>query len=150
MTANMNMAELAALEERYAGGTTARRGDVVMARGEGCWLWDVDGQQLSGHDVRAGRGDARPLPSVAERGHCRTGVTPHRLPQLLLQRRPRAVRRPGSRACLPEHLPYVFLANSGAEAIEAAHQVRPTWHGSTRHRVDHAQLSWHAPSARFR
>ena len=33
----MNYAEV---EERILGGTTARRGDVVITRGEGSWLWD--------------------------------------------------------------------------------------------------------------
>ena len=35
----------ATIEETLLGGTTARRGDIVMARGEGCWLWDVDGNR---------------------------------------------------------------------------------------------------------
>ena len=30
----------AEVEERILGGTTARRGDVVITRGEGCWLFD--------------------------------------------------------------------------------------------------------------
>ena len=33
----MNCAEV---EERILGGTTTRRGDVVITRGEGCWLYD--------------------------------------------------------------------------------------------------------------
>jgi len=52
VTAALSMAELAAMEEQYAGGTTARRGDVVMARGEGCWMWDVEGRRYL--DLTAG------------------------------------------------------------------------------------------------
>jgi 4-aminobutyrate aminotransferase-like enzyme len=33
----------AEVEERILGGTTARRGDVVITSGAGCWLYDEDG-----------------------------------------------------------------------------------------------------------
>ena len=33
------------VEERILGGTTARRGDVVITRGEGCWLFDESGNK---------------------------------------------------------------------------------------------------------
>ncbi|MFM7585284.1 MAG: hypothetical protein ACKO9F_21500 [Caldilinea sp.] len=37
--------ELAALEEAILGGTTARRNDTVIVRGEGCWLYDTTGRR---------------------------------------------------------------------------------------------------------
>ena len=113
------MAELAAIEEQIAGGTTARRGDVVMARGEGCWLWDMEGKRYL--DLTAGQG-------VAMLGHCH----PH-LSAAIAAQANRLIVCPNFfyndvRAqfvaklaeVLPPHLSHVFLANSGAEAIDGA------------------------------
>jgi len=119
MTAALSMAELAGLEERYAGGTTARRGEVVMARGEGCWMWDVDGKRYL--DLTAGQG-------VAMLGHCHPDLS-----AAIAEQAGRLITCPtffynDVRArfvaklveILPGHLPHVFLANSGAEAIDGA------------------------------
>ena len=54
----MNYAEV---EERILGGTTARRGDVVITRGEGCWVYDEDGKKYL--DLGSAQG-------VAMLGHC--------------------------------------------------------------------------------
>ncbi|MCB0085546.1 MAG: aminotransferase class III-fold pyridoxal phosphate-dependent enzyme, partial [Caldilineaceae bacterium] len=41
----MNTIDYASIEEQINGGTVTRRGDVVMTRGEGCWIWDVTGKR---------------------------------------------------------------------------------------------------------
>ena len=51
----------AQIEERILGGTTARRGDVVITRGEGCWLYDEDDKKYL--DLGSAQG-------VAMLGHC--------------------------------------------------------------------------------
>lgn len=115
----LGMAELAQLEEKYAGGTTARRGEVVMARGEGSWLWDVTGRKYL--DLTSGQG-------VAMLGHCHPALS-----AAIAEQSSRLIVCPNSfysdvRAqfvsrlveVLPDHLASVFLTNSGAEAIEGA------------------------------
>ncbi len=52
---------LAEVEERLVGGTTQRRGDAIITRGEGCWLWDSQGKRYL--DLGAAQG-------VAMLGHC--------------------------------------------------------------------------------
>jgi len=119
VTAALSMAELAAMEEQYAGGTTARRGDVVMARGEGCWMWDVEGRRYL--DLTAGQG-------VAMLGHSHPALS-----AAIAEQAGRLIVCPNFfyndvRArfvaklveVLPDHLPHVFLSNSGAEAIDGA------------------------------
>lgn len=111
------MAELAATEERLAGGTTARRGEIVMSHGEGCWMWDVAGKRYL--DLTAGQG-------VAMLGHSHP-----RLTAAIAEQSARLIACPNffyndTRAhflaklesILPEDLKHVFLANSGAEAID--------------------------------
>ena len=109
----------AAIEERILGGTTARRGDAVFARGEGCWLYATDGRRYL--DLSAAQG-------VAMLGHCHPRVAEaiaqqaHTLtlcPSFLYN----DVRGEFAQALvdvLPSHLPHVFLANSGAEAVDGA------------------------------
>ncbi len=119
MTAALSMAELAAMEEQYAGGTTARRGDVVMARGEGCWMWDVEGRRYL--DLTAGQG-------VAMLGHSHPALS-----AAIAEQAGRLIVCPNffyndvrSRfvaklvEVLPDRLSHVFLSNSGAEAIDGA------------------------------
>jgi acetylornithine/LysW-gamma-L-lysine aminotransferase len=112
-------AGLAAVEERIAGGTTQRRGEVVMARGEGCWMWDTDGKRYL--DLTAGQG-------VAMLGHChpvlsaalaRQASTLIACPNFFYNDvRARFLAK--LEGVLPAHLQHVFLANSGAEAIDGA------------------------------
>lgn len=111
------MPNLAEIEERIAGGTTQRRGNTVMARGEGCWLWDTDGKRYL--DLTAGQG-------VAMLGHCHPVLSKalaeqaHTLiacPNFFYNdTRARFVEKLAG--VLPDHLNHVFLANSGAEAID--------------------------------
>jgi LysW-gamma-L-lysine/LysW-L-ornithine aminotransferase len=116
---SISQQELAQIEESILGGTTARRGDIVMARGEGCWLWDTDGKRYL--DLGSAQG-------VAMLGHC-----PPRLSAALAEQAHRLIACPNflyndTRAhfvaalaeILPAHLQHVFLANSGAEALDGA------------------------------
>jgi acetylornithine/LysW-gamma-L-lysine aminotransferase len=113
------MMDLAALEERLAGGTTQRRGAAVMARGEGCWLWDTTGRRYL--DLTAAQG-------VAMLGHCHPVLS-----RALAEQAQTLISCPNffyseTRArflaalaeVLPRHLQHIFLANSGAEAIDGA------------------------------
>jgi acetylornithine/LysW-gamma-L-lysine aminotransferase len=107
----------AALEERILGGTTARRGNAVFVRGEGCYLFDsADRRYL---DLSSAQG-------VAMLGHCHPSIseavaqqaaTLISCPSFLYNDR-RAEFAEALAAVLPSHLPYLFLANSGAEAID--------------------------------
>jgi acetylornithine/LysW-gamma-L-lysine aminotransferase len=109
----------AAIEEAILGGTTARRGEVVFVRGEGCWLVDSNGRRYL--DLASAQG-------VAMLGHCHPRVTEaiaHQAGTLALcpSYLYSDVRAEFARALvdvLPAHLPHVFLANSGAESVDAA------------------------------
>lgn len=119
MDETLSALDLAAVEERIAGGTTQRRGEAVMARGEGCWLWDTAGRRYL--DLTAAQG-------VAMLGHCHPVLSraiaeqAHTLiscPNFFYQEtRARFVDKLAS--VLPQHLGHVFLANSGAEAVDGA------------------------------
>jgi acetylornithine/LysW-gamma-L-lysine aminotransferase len=109
----------AAIEERILGGTTARRGDAVFVRGDGCWLYDSDDRRYL--DLAAAQG-------VALLGHCHPSVSDAIARQAstliscpsFLYNDVRAEFAQALTEVLPGHLPYVFLANSGAEAIDGA------------------------------
>lgn len=109
----------AEVEERILGGTTARRGDVVIERGEGCWLYDTKGNKYL--DLGSAQG-------VAMLGHCHPGVTDAIVQQAqilalcpnYLYNDKRAEFAQALVDVLPKHLPHVFLANSGAEAVDGA------------------------------
>jgi len=111
--------DLAQIEESILGGTTARRGEAVMARGQGCWLWDTTGRRYL--DLTSAQG-------VAMLGHCHPALTAalaeqaHTLVALpnFLYSDVRARFAGKLREVLPPHLAHVFLANSGAEAIDGA------------------------------
>jgi acetylornithine/LysW-gamma-L-lysine aminotransferase len=109
----------ASTEERVLGGTTARRGDAVFVRGEGCWLFDSDGRRYL--DLSAAQG-------VALLGHCHPSISEAVARQAatliscpaFLYNDVRADFAEALTGVLPSHLPYVFLANSGAETIDGA------------------------------
>lgn len=113
------MSDHAAIEERILGGTTARRGDAVFVRGEGCWLFDAHGRRYL--DLSAAQG-------VAMLGHCHPRVTEAVARQVhtlmlcpsFLYNDVRAEFAAALVDVLPPHLPHVFLANSGAEAVDGA------------------------------
>lgn len=106
-------------EERILGGTTARRGEVVITRGKGCWVFDADGNKYL--DLGSAQG-------VAMLGHCHPSVveairtqaeTLTLCPNFLYNDR-RAEFAQALVGVLPKHLPHVFLTNSGAEAVDGA------------------------------
>lgn len=107
------------IEERVLGGTTMRRGEVVFVRGEGCWLFDSAGQQYL--DLSSAQG-------VAMLGHCHPRVADAVARQARTLMLCPSYLYSGVRAdfaarltsVLPPHLPHVFLANSGAEAVDGA------------------------------
>jgi acetylornithine/LysW-gamma-L-lysine aminotransferase len=108
-----------ALEERILGGTTARRGDAVFVRGEGCWLFDSNGRRYL--DLSSAQG-------VAMLGHSHPGLAAAVAQQAatliscpaFLYNDKRAEFAQALTEVLPAHLPHVFLTNSGAEAIDGA------------------------------
>ena len=114
-----NTLKYAEVEERILGGTTARRGDVVITRGEGCWVYDEDGKKYL--DLGSAQG-------VAMLGHCHPGVTAAIQEQAqtltlcpsYLYNDKRAEFAQALVGVLPKHLPHAFLANSGAEAMDGA------------------------------
>jgi LysW-gamma-L-lysine/LysW-L-ornithine aminotransferase len=109
----------AAIEERILGGTTSRRGEAVFVRGEGCWLVDSDGRRYL--DLSSAQG-------VAMLGHCHPRVSDaiarqaHTLTLCpsYLYNDVRAEFADALVRVLPSHLPHLFLANSGAEAVDGA------------------------------
>jgi acetylornithine/LysW-gamma-L-lysine aminotransferase len=113
------MADSVTTEEYVLGGTTARRGDTVFVRGEGCWIFDRDGRGYL--DLAAAQG-------VALLGHCHPRVTEAVARQAgtlmlcpnYLYNDVRAEFAGALAQALPSHLPHLFLTNSGAEAIEGA------------------------------
>jgi acetylornithine/LysW-gamma-L-lysine aminotransferase len=109
----------AAIEERILGGTTTRRGDAVFVRGEGCQLFDSTGRRYL--DLSSAQG-------VAMLGHCHPRVTAAIARQAgtltlcpsYLYNDVRAEFAAALAESLPSHLSQVFLANSGAEAVDGA------------------------------
>lgn len=113
------MTSLFEIEEQVLGGLAARRGEVVIARGEGCWLIDTDGNRYL--DMTSAQG-------VAMLGHAHPAIA-----EAVAQQAETLVNCPGFlynetrarfaaalREVLPPALPHAFLANSGAEAMDAA------------------------------
>jgi acetylornithine/LysW-gamma-L-lysine aminotransferase len=108
-----------AIEERILGGTTARRGEAVFVRGQGCWLFDSDGRRyldLSSAQGVAMLGHSHPGLSAAV---AQQGATLISCPAFLYNDK-RAEFAQALTDVLPQHLPHVFLTNSGAEAIDGA------------------------------
>lgn len=109
----------ALIEEQILGGTTARRGDFVFVRGEGCWIFDSTGRGYL--DLGAAQG-------VAMLGHCHPRVADaiaHQARTLALcpnylYNDVRARFAQALIEVMPPHLPHAFLANSGAEAVDGA------------------------------
>ena len=107
------------VEEAILGGTTARRGEAVIARGEGCYLWDTDGRRYL--DFTSAQG-------VAMLGHCHPALSAAIASQAstliscpnFLYNDVRARFAAKLAEVLPPHLNHIFLANSGAEAIDGA------------------------------
>lgn len=116
MMTELNYAQI---EEAILGGTTQRRGDTVIVRGEGSWLVDTAGRRYL--DLTAAQG-------VAMLGHCHPKLSAalaaqaHQLIALpnFLYNETRARFAAELAKVLPPYLNHVFLANSGAEAVDGA------------------------------
>jgi acetylornithine/LysW-gamma-L-lysine aminotransferase len=116
MMTELNYAQI---EEAILGGTTQRRGDTVIVRGEGSWLVDTAGRRYL--DLTAAQG-------VAMVGHCHPKLSAalaaqaHQLIALpnFLYNETRARFAAELAKVLPPYLNHVFLANSGAEAVDGA------------------------------
>ncbi|MCB0043130.1 MAG: acetylornithine/succinylornithine family transaminase, partial [Caldilinea sp.] len=113
------------------GGTTARRNDTVIARGEGCWLFDTNGRRYL--DLTSAQG-------VTMLGHCHPALSRAIAEQAqtliscpnFLYNDVRARFAAKLTEVLPPHLSHVFLANSGAEAIDGALKFARLTTGRTR------------------
>lgn len=109
----------AQIEESIVGGTTARRGDTVMASGKGSWLRDTDGNRYL--DLTSSQG-------VAMLGHAHPALTEAIATQAgqlvscpnFFYNKTRARFSAKLIEVLPDYLNHAFLANSGAEAIDGA------------------------------
>lgn len=109
--------DLAAVEEQLAGGTTQRRGDIVITRGEGCYIWDTAGKRyldLTAAQGVAMLGHSHPVLSKAIADQAHTLIA---CPNFLYNdTRAHFLRKLNE--VTPDHLNHFFLANSGAEAID--------------------------------
>ncbi|MGH9387771.1 MAG: aspartate aminotransferase family protein [Vicinamibacterales bacterium] len=113
------MPDWAKVEEEILGGTTSRRGDLVVVRGEGCWIFDSTGRRYL--DLGAAQG-------VAMLGHCHPRVTEAITQQAqtlalcpnYLYNDVRAEFAQALVDLMPAHLAHAFLANSGGEAVDGA------------------------------
>ena len=122
---------LAAIEESILGGTTARRNETVIARGQGCWFYDTNGRRYL--DLTSAQG-------VAMLGHCHPALSRAIAEQAqiliscpsFLYNDVRARFAAKLVEVLPPHLSHVFLANSGAEAIDSALKFARLTTGRTR------------------
>ena len=125
------------LENQYTSGLYTKR-PIAIVRGQGARLWDADGSEYI--DCVGGQG-------AANLGHCQPGRgrrpspnRPHTLiscPEMFYNDQRAALE---AKLCALAGMPRVFLCNSGAEAIEAAHQVCAPVHRAHRHRRRHARL----------
>jgi len=131
MHSTMIDANLAAVEEAILGGTTARRNDTVIVRGAGCWLYDTTGRRYL--DLGSAQG-------VTLLGHCHPALSKAIAEQAqtliscpnFLYNDVRARFAAKLVEVLPPDLNHVFLANSGAEAIDGALKFARLTTGRTR------------------
>lgn len=119
MSTTLMELDYASIEADILGGITARRGETVLARGEGCWMWDTEGRRYL--DLTAAQGvtmlgHSHPVLSkaIADQAHQLISCpnffyndTRARFANKLLE-------------VLPNQLTHAFLCNSGAEAIDGA------------------------------
>ncbi len=106
-------------ESTIESGVTSRRGETVMVSGEGCWLIDSEGNRYL--DLTSGQGVAmlgyghpalsRAIADQARRLHALPSIFYNDVRGEFLAK---------LHEVLPDHLGHVFLANSGAEAIDGA------------------------------
>ncbi len=119
----LSSAELIALEDRYAAHNYHPL-DVVMARGEGIWLWDVEGNRYM---------DFLAAYSAVNQGHCHPKILATLIEQASrLPLTSRAFRNDQlgplcQELCELSGFERVLLMNSGAEAVETAVKAARKW-----------------------
>jgi acetylornithine/LysW-gamma-L-lysine aminotransferase len=123
--------ELYEVEEQVLGGLVARRGEVTIARGEGCWLIDTEGKRyldMTSAQGVAMLGHAHPeiAAAVAQQAHTLISCPG------FLYNEARAHFAAALRNILPAGLSHAFLANSGAESMDAALKFARLATGRTR------------------
>ena len=112
-----------ALEARY-GADNYKPMDVVLTRGEGVWVWDVDGRRYL---------DALSAYSAVNQGHCHPRILAAMVEQAgRLTLTSRAFRNDQlglfyEEICALTHTGAVLPMNSGAEAVESALKVARKW-----------------------
>lgn len=115
--------EVISLEQRYVAGTYARP-PFVLARGQGCWVYDTDGKAyldcVAGIAVNA-LGHAHPdlIAALAQQANTLWHVSN------LYHTAPHA--RLAQRLCESSFADKVFFCNSGAEANEGAFKFARKW-----------------------
>ncbi len=112
-----------ALEARY-GADNYKPMDVVLTRGQGVWVWDVDGNRYL---------DALSAYSAVNQGHCHPRILAAMIEQASrLTLTSRAFRNDQlglfyEEICALTHTSAVLPMNSGAEAVESALKVARKW-----------------------
>ncbi len=112
-----------ALESRY-GADNYKPMDVVLTRGQGVWVWDVDGHRYL---------DALSAYSAVNQGHCHPRILAAMVEQagrLTLTSRAFHNDQLGlfyEEICALTHTSAVLPMNSGAEAVESALKVARKW-----------------------
>jgi ornithine--oxo-acid transaminase len=112
-----------ALEARY-GATNYKPLDVVLQRGEGVWVWDVEGRRYL---------DCLSAYSAVNQGHCHPRILAAMIEQARkLTLTSRAFRNDQlplfyEEICAATHTTKVLPMNSGAEAVESALKLARKW-----------------------
>jgi len=112
-----NPTQYAAIESQLESGVVSRRGETVMVSGEGCWMFDSEGNRYL--DLTASQGVAMlgyghpalsaAIAEQAQRLHACPGFFNNDSRALFLE---------ALIGVMPDHLRHAFVANSGAEAID--------------------------------
>ncbi len=121
--ARLGSADYLALESLY-GASNYKPMDVVLTRGEGVWVWDVDGERYL---------DCLSAYSAVNQGHCHPRILAAMVEQagrLTLTSRAFHNDQLGpfyEEICALTHTSAVLPMNSGAEAVESALKVARKW-----------------------
>ena len=122
-TPRLTTADYLALEALY-GASNYKPMDVVLTRGEGVWVWDVEGRQYL---------DCLSAYSAVNQGHCHPRILAAMVDQASrLTLTSRAFRNDQlglfyEEICALTHTSAVLPMNSGAEAVESALKVARKW-----------------------
>ena len=127
------------LEQQHTSGVYPKR-DLTLVRGKDATVWDDEGREYidcaSSQGVAPSATPTRQWPRPSSEQATHAVQLPARFSTTTSARSSWRRCRPS----LPPALKRFFLCNSGAEAVEAAHQVRPPEHRPPEHRGDRARL----------